>query len=387
MAADSAVMPWVPLILLALSLVISPCGNAAVVSIPDQVANAGATIVTTITFSSEGQTLSGVQFDLQWDAALEVQATVGTQIGISAKLLYTASPTLHTLRCLIIGLNQSILSDGDLLKTFVAVSPFAPEGEVQLTLTNAVAVSPDGSSVPLRVNSATIQIHSGGITQGLPSQAVLNAASLLFGPVAPGEIVTLLGSMGPGYLPSPEPVLSVNGIKAPVIYAGMNQINAIVPFDVDPSGPVHLELRSQDRLVAQWSVPCAATAPAMFTQTEMGVGPGAILNQDYTVNSYSNPAAPGSIIMVFGTGFGILSRALVDGQVVTKPVTTTIPVTAIIAGLPAEVTYSGAAPTLIAGVFQINVRIPKDALPDPAAPIVLKSGAAATAAGVTVSIQ
>ena len=312
---------------------------------------------------------------------------MGTQVGISSKLLYTASPATRTLRCLIVGLNQSILSNGDLLRTFISVGTSAQDGTAQLRITNAVAVSPDGNSVPLAVRSATIQIHAGGTSQGLPSQGVLNAASLLFGPVAPGEIVTLLGSMGPGYVSSPEPVLSVNGIKAPILYAGPNQINGIVPFGADPGGPVNLELRSQGRLVAQVSVPSAAATPAIFTQSQTGVGPGAILNQDFTVNSFSNPAAPGSIVMVFGTGFGTLSRVPTDGQIATEPVTTVIRVSATIAGLPAEVTYSGSAPTLIAGVIQINVRVPEDAPSNPAAAIILNSGSAATPAGVTVSIR
>lgn len=387
MAVESKLMTLAHVIVGALILIAAPCGHAAVLSVPDQVANAGDTLVTSITLSSEGQALSGVQFDIQWDAALDVQATVGTKVGTSAKLLYTASPAPRTLRCLIIGLNQSVLSDGDLLRTFIVVSPSAGDGAAQLRLANAVGVSPDGSSVPLALSSAAIQIHTGGITQGLPPKAVLNAASLLSGPVAPGEVVTLLGSMGPGYVSDPEPVLSVNGVRAPVTYAGLNQINAIIPFSADLRGPVTLELRSQGRLVAQVSLPGAAAAPAIFSQNQSGVGPGAILNQDFTVNSFANPAAPGSILMVFGTGFGTLDRAPVDGEIATEPVPTAIPVTATIAGLPAEVTYSGSAPTLIAGITQINVRIPQEAPPNPAAPIVLNSGSAATPAGVCVSIR
>ena len=49
----------------------------------------------------------------------------------------------------------------------------------------------------------------------------------------------------------------------------------------------------------------------------------------------------------------------VDGQVTSsvfpKPV---LPVTVKINGINAEVLYAGAAPTLVAGVLQVNVRIP-----------------------------
>ncbi len=128
-------------------------------------------------------------------------------------------------------------------------------------------------------------------------------------------------------------------------------------------------------------------APAIFTVSGNGTGPGAILNEDYTVNSFSNPAAPGSVILVYATGFGPLSPPAADGEIATAAAPTTLTVSARIAGIPSEVTYAGAAPGLIAGVVQINVRIPKGAGPNPAAPILLSAGSAATPAGVTVALQ
>jgi len=55
--------------------------------------------------------------------------------------------------------------------------------------------------------------------------------------------------------------------------------------------------------------------------------------------------------------------------------------------VPAEVTYAGAAPGLIAGVAQINVRVPKGLAPTPSAPILLSVGGVTTAAGVTVALK
>jgi uncharacterized protein (TIGR03437 family) len=48
----------------------------------------------------------------------------------------------------------------------------------------------------------------------------------------------------------------------------------------------------------------AATAPGLFTQNASGSGPGAILNQDNSVNGPGNPAAKGSIVQVYLTGEG-----------------------------------------------------------------------------------
>jgi trimeric autotransporter adhesin len=66
---------------------------------------------------------------------------------------------------------------------------------------------------------------------------------------------------------------------------------------------------------------------------------------------------------------------------------TNAPVTATVGGVPAEVTYAGTAPTIAAGVTQINVRVP-DGLPaNPATPILLTVGSVTTPPGVTVAIQ
>ena len=130
----------------------------------------------------------------------------------------------------------------------------------------------------------------------------------------------------------------------------------------------------------------APAAPAIFAQSNAGMGQGAILNQDLTVNSPKNPAARGSIVVLYGTGFGLLDPQPADGKIVDRGAQTRVAVAASIAGVAAEVTYAGAAPGLIAGVAQINVRIPDGAAPDPAAPITLTVGDAVTPT-VTVAIR
>jgi uncharacterized protein (TIGR03437 family) len=63
-----------------------------------------------------------------------------------------------------------------------------------------------------------------------------------------------------------------------------------------------------------------------------------------------------------------------------------LPVTATIGGRPATVLYAGSAPTLVSGVFQVNVRIPEDVEPGPAT-IQIQVGGAATQAGVTIAVR
>jgi uncharacterized protein (TIGR03437 family) len=135
------------------------------------------------------------------------------------------------------------------------------------------------------------------------------------------------------------------------------------------------------------SLPVAPTSPAIFTLSSTGLGSAAILNQDYTVNSFDNPASPGSIIMIYGTGFGLLQSPVIDGQAVVTPDLTVLPVSATVAGMQADVVYAGAAPGLIAGVIQINVRLPAGLAHDLIAPLVLTVSGSSTINGVIVAVQ
>jgi uncharacterized protein (TIGR03437 family) len=79
------------------------------------------------------------------------------------------------------------------------------------------------------------------------------------------------------------------------------------------------------------------------------------------VNGANNPAAKGSVIQIFATGEGQLVPPVATGSVTpgappfSKPVAT---VTVTIGGQTAQIEYAGEAPTLVAGVIQINAVIP-----------------------------
>ncbi|MCU1336777.1 MAG: hypothetical protein JWO19_2358 [Bryobacterales bacterium] len=359
-------------------------GSAAEVSIPSQVATASQLIATTATLSTEGAQISGLQFDLEWDAGLNVQIVVGRGVVNSGKLLYSAQLAPRSLRVLIVGLDQGTLADGELLRLFIVAG--SAVGSSQLRLTNLVGATPDGNPVAVRASAATIRVdpRTSGVT--LLPESVLNAASLRSGPIAPGEIVTLLGAFGINPDSSSGVVATVNGVATIVLYAGGNQINTVVPVSLNPSVPAELTVRNQNRQIAQVTVPTAAASPALFTQNGTGIGPGAILNENYSPNSPSNPAPAGSVVMMYGTGFGPLIPPADDGQPGILAATA-IPVSAKIAGIPADVLYAGAAPGLPAGVVQINIRIPIELTSRQAATIEIKVGSFEIPAGVSIAIR
>ena len=111
-------------------------------------------------------------------------------------------------------------------------------------------------------------------------------------------------------------------------------------------------------------MPVAATAPGIFSANLSGAGQGAILNQDLTVNSSANPAAAGSVVVIYATGEGQTMPAGIDGKLALGPIypAPKSAVSVSIGGVAADVLYAGAAPSLVAGVMQVNARVPAGAV-------------------------
>lgn len=236
-----------------------------------------------------------------------------------------------------------------------------------------------------------------------PAAGVVNAASELAGPVAPGEIVTIYGTgIGPALLAgaqvSPlyffetytsETTVTFDGIPAPLIYCSAGQTAAIVPYSVAGQASTQMVVTYQGRSSAPVTVPVALSAPGLFSENASGTGNGAILNSDLSLNTPSNPAPSGSIIVLYGTGEGQTDPAGVDGRIALtvypKPL---LPVKVTIGGIDATsgVLYAGAAPYLVAGAFQLNVTIPAGAGTG-AVPVVVSFGSSSSQPGLTVSVK
>src|ERR1051326_595359 len=152
-------------------------------------------------------------------------------------------------------MNRIPLTEGAVLALYISADSSAPAAVAQLRLTNAIATSVDGHAVPLQPVSASIQIQT-ETSQTFPAESVLNAASLLPGPIAPGEIITILGPA------AVSPAVLFNGIPGPVIYTEGGKMTAIVPLGPDTAGPAALQVRSQNQTLAATSVAAAPAAPA-----------------------------------------------------------------------------------------------------------------------------
>ena len=123
-----------------------------------------------------------------------------------------------------------------------------------------------------------------------------------------------------------------------------------------------------------------ANAPQLFTVDGKNV---LGTHANGTLLGKATPAAPGETIVVYGTGLGATSPALIPGQVPTdaSPLATLPQVT--IGGAPATVSFAGVVAGA-AGVYQINVQVPSDAANGDLPLIVLVGTASSASTVITV---
>lgn len=129
------------------------------------------------------------------------------------------------------------------------------------------------------------------------------------------------------------------------------------------------------------------TLPGLFTSNSSGAGFASVFNQDGTVNSASNPAPRGSVVVFFGTGEGQTAPAGSDGAITgAPPPKPALLVSMRIGGKPADLLYAGEAPQLVSGVLQVNATVPNDAYPGNAS-VYLVVGDAASPMGANLAIK
>jgi uncharacterized protein (TIGR03437 family) len=223
-------------------------------------------------------------------------------------------------------------------------------------------------------------------------ECVLNAADYLGGGVAPGEIVTVMGSaMGPsnltrlqvssdGHLPTSLSGARIlfDGEPAPLIYVSETQSSAIVPFGVAGKTSVNVQVEYNGVLSSAVNLPVFESRLGIFTFNSSGAGQAAVVNEDGTINSPANPAAPSSVVSIYATGGGLTQPPGADDQITGDGLTSfkssayvrlTNDGSCDTPYFAAQVLYYGGAPRSVPGLVQINAQLPDDVPPGDAVPL------------------
>ena len=375
--------------------------GTANISLTEVAADSQGGAVVEVALASAGQALSAIQFDVSYQSQALVFSVspIGT-LAIQGKSVWTSSAQPGLERILIVGLNQNALIDGVLATLSIQVTGGASPGVYPLGLTNAIASDPTGGPVPLSTGDGGVVVTGTGVTAPAIS-AVANAASWATGPVAPGEIVIIAGNFmadsaligaqtSAGFVAASLGATTVlfDDVQAPLLYTMANQLSAIVPYEVSGQAQTSIQVEYQGVLSAPFTMAVAPTCPGIFTLNASGTGQGAIVNQNGTINGADSPAAPGDVVSIYGTGEGQTAPPGTDGIIVTaadlrQPIQA---VTVSIGGQSAEVWYAGSAGDQVAGLLQVNVRVPLGIAPSAAVPVTITVGGNSQP-GVTMAVQ
>jgi len=287
---------------------------------------------------------------------------------------------------------------------WLSVTPLS--GTTPATLTVSVNTTDLGAGAytgTIVVNGQITITVSLSVTSPLPFiNAVVNAASYLGGGIAPGEIVTVFGTfLGPsigqgatvsnGFIGSSLANVQVtfNGYPGPLLYVSATQVNTIVPYELAGASNALVEVIFGKASSNAVLLPVVSSAPGIFSASATGTGPGAILDKNNNLVTASNPVSPGAVVQIFATGQGQTNPPGIDGLI--EPLVGPWPSPKLAPGvmignLPANTTYVGAAPGLVAGALQINAVIP-DGVASGAVPVIVFIGPNGSQAGITVSVQ
>ncbi len=175
--------------------------------------------------------------------------------------------------------------------------------------------------------------------------------------------------------------VTVNGNPAYVESIGPVQINILTPAGLVTAGQIQVVVTDNGLTSATVNVPAQLLAPAFFLADT--AGHIAAEHGGGTAISTTAPAAPGEEIVLYGTGFGATTPAVVDGQLLATASPLVVPPAVTFNGASAKVVFAGLVGT---GLYQINVIVPSG-LPDGDAAVVATLGAFNTPAGALITIK
>jgi len=219
------------------------------------------------------------------------------------------------------------------------------------------------------------------------NDSLTDAASFQFGvPVAPGTLVSLFGdnlsaaNAVPNALPLPknlgEVEVRLNDVAIPLLFAGPGQVNAQIPYTLDPDEEYQLEIRRGSTITTPQPIVIAQARPGVFTVDQSGQGQGhiyrALADGSQRLADAANPANAGDVLVIYCNGLGLTNPAVAAGSAApASPLAVTAnPAIVTIGGQNAAIAFAGLAPGFT-GLYQINAVVPAGVAPGSAVPLII----------------
>ncbi len=319
-----------------------------------------------ITLALEGAAVSGVSFDVEYDAAaLSVRAAAGAAATAAAKTLDANEPSPGRLRVIVIGVNRNRIADG-VVAALTVTAKTSAAGAFPLKLSNAAATDEDGTAVALAVldgrfttdsslpritsvmHQATGQpvIPAGGWVEIRGSGFAASARAWSDADLAGGRLPTRLLGVG----------VEIGGKPAYIAYISPDRIDALAPAAEDNSD-VAVRVLAPQGAGDLFPATLFALAPGFFAGEGDGGKYVLALHADGSPVNAAAPARPGEVVALSGTGFGPTDPRTPEG---TLPSVAPLanPAAVSIGGEPAEVRFAG---IVAPGRYQLNIVIPESA--------------------------
>jgi len=214
------------------------------------------------------------------------------------------------------------------------------------------------------------------------SASIVNSATNATGPLAPNTIASLYGQnlswttravsaddLRQGSLPTMLTGTGVwvliNNVPAPLYFVSPTQINLLIPGNLVP-GTAYLQIVRDGRAGPKVRLRLREAAPALYLLDE---ATAIAVRPDGSVATADNPARPGEIVVLYGTGFGPTRPDFPPGALApfAAELEKKSEFSLWLDGAPVareDILYAGVTPGY-AGLYQINLRLPGGVAPRP----------------------
>jgi uncharacterized protein (TIGR03437 family) len=213
-------------------------------------------------------------------------------------------------------------------------------------------------------------------------------------PLAPGTIVQIYGTgLAPtgtvaSTIPLPKSMtgtsLIIGGISAPLYYVGPYQINAQIPFELDPNGQYQVIANANGSFTAPVTIQLAPVTPGFAAYSD-----GALIAEhgaDGSLITDASPAQPGEYVVGYLAGLGDTTVPVnTGGAAPPYPglAWAGVPPTLTLSGASVPVQFAGLVPGLV-GLYQLNFQVPLDQPDGPVTLVLTQSGFASNSTTLPV---
>jgi uncharacterized protein (TIGR03437 family) len=155
--------------------------------------------------------------------------------------------------------------------------------------------------------------------------------------------------------------VTIGGLEAPLYFVSPGQINAQVPFELPAERRHSVTVTSRGTATNAETITLAPAQPGIAALPD---GRAIAQNANFGLIGTAQPARPGNYVVIYLTGMGITTPRVASGmQSPVDPLARAVRAPQVLLdGKPVEVLFAGLTPGL-AGLFQINFRVPVDQSP------------------------